>query len=265
MNSFNLSTVDVLLAASLLAINGGISIWFRLGLGRDLFVAAVRMVVQLSLVGLALKTLFISVSPWFTALAAIIMVCFGGYEAMARQRRRLAGMWGYGIGTGVMLTAAATVTIFALATQIQADPWYHPRFAIPLLGMILGNCMNGVALGLNELLGRLSRERAAIDAMLALGYDKREAMAPLTRDAIRTGLIPIINAMAATGLVALPGMMTGQILAGVDPTEAVKYQMLVMFLIGGGTALGVLLAVLIAARRVTDDRHRLRLDRLSPD
>jgi len=88
-------------------------------------------------------------------------------------------------------------------------------------------------------------------------------MRPFTRRALRTGFMPIINSMAATGIVSLPGMMTGQILSGVDPTEAVKYQLLVMFLIGGSTGLGVLMAVLGSVHRLMDDRHRLRLDRLT--
>ena len=100
---------------------------------------------------------------------------------------------------------------------------------------------------------------------MALGADARTALEEITRKAIRAGMIPTINAMSATGLVALPGMMTGQILAGVDPVEAVKYQLLVMFLIGGGTALGVFAAVNMGTRRLTDSRHRLRLDRLSAE
>ncbi|MGI9383497.1 MAG: ABC transporter permease [Methyloligellaceae bacterium] len=79
---------------------------------------------------------------------------------------------------------------------------------------------------------------------------------------MKTGIMPIINSMSATGIVALPGMMTGQILSGVDPLEATKYQLLIMFLICGATALGVLVAVLGGAWRLTDVRHRLRLDRL---
>jgi len=80
---------------------------------------------------------------------------------------------------------------------------------------------------------------------------------------MRAGLIPIINSMAATGLVAIPGMMTGQILAGAAPTDAIKYQLLVMFMIAGGTGIGVFVAVYWAAWRLTDSRHRLRLDRLT--
>ena len=92
----------------------------------------------------------------------------------------------------------------------------------------------------------------------------RPTVTPFTRRALRSGFMPIINAMAATGVVSLPGMMTGHILSGVDPAEAVKYQLLIMFLIGGATGLGVLGAVLGSVWRLTDQRHRLRLDRLRP-
>jgi putative ABC transport system permease protein len=123
--------------------------------------------------------------------------------------------------------------------------------------------MTGISLGLNSLLGNAIRERIAIEARLALGHDIRAALGGIVREAMRTGLIPIINAMAAAGVVSLPGMMTGQILAGVPPVEAVKYQILIMFLIAGGTALGLLCAVYGSAWRLTDSRQRLRLDRLS--
>ncbi len=254
---------DLALAATLLLVNAGLSIWLQLGLARDTLIAAARMVVQLTLVGLALKLLFGLVSPWLTALFALAMVLFAGREAMARQERRLAGWWGYGVGTTAMLAAAAIVTIFALTTQVGPDPWYNPRYAIPLLGMILGNTMTGVALGLHTLTATAAREKAAIEARLALGHPRNEALRHVVAAALRTALMPIVNSMAATGLVALPGMMTGQILSGVDPTEAVKYQILIMFLIAGGTGFGALTAVLAAAARITDGRHRLRLDRLA--
>ena len=254
---------DLAFAALLLLVNAGLSIWLHLGLARDMLVAAIRMAVQLGLMGLVLKVLFGLVSPWLTALFALAMVLFAGREAMARQERRLAGWWGYGVGTTAMLAAAAIVTVFALTAQVQPDPWYNPRYAIPLLGMILGNTMTGVALGLHTLTVTAVREKAAIEARLALGHPRAEALRHVVAGAMRTALMPIINAMAATGLVALPGMMTGQILSGVDPTEAVKYQILIMFLIAGGTGFGALVAVLAAAARITDARHRLRLDRLT--
>jgi putative ABC transport system permease protein len=129
--------------------------------------------------------------------------------------------------------------------------------------MILGNTMTGISLGLDVLTNGLVRERTAVEACLALGGTRYQALLPVVRDAMRSGLMPTINAMAAIGLVSLPGMMTGQILAGVEPIDAVKYQLLIMFLIAGGTGLGTLAAVLGGARLLTDHRHRLRLDRMS--
>lgn len=263
MSYLALDYTDLAVAALLVLINGGLSVLLQLGLERQLLIATLRMLVQLSLVGLVLKTLFALVSPLWTSVAALAMVLFAGREIMARQDRPLAGFWAYGLGTGCMLLAAGLVTVFALTTQVRPQPWYDPRYALPLLGMILGNTMTGISLGLHTLATGLSRDRAAVEAQLCLGAGRWQACLPVTRAALRTALMPIINAMAATGLVSLPGMMTGQILAGVEPVEAVKYQMLIMFLIAGGTGLGSVSAVLGGVWRLTDGRHRLRLDRLA--
>ena len=264
MSYIHLSNLDLLLAASLVLLNGALSLVLQLRLERQLAIAAARMVVQLLLVGMVLKTLFALVSPLWTGVAALAMLLFAGREIMARQERKLAGAWAYGLGTACMLVAAGLVTVFALTVQVAPEPWYHPRYALPLLGMILGNTMTGISLGLYTLTAGLLRERAAVEAQLALGATRREALLPVTRLALKTALMPIINSMAATGLVALPGMMTGQILAGAAPVEAVKYQILVMFLIAGGTALGATAAVVACGYRLSDRRHRLRLDRLAP-
>ncbi len=264
MNFVVLDYWDIALAALLLFINAGLSLAFRLGLGRRLLIAGTRMVVQLTMVGLVLKALFAMTSPLLTALAALVMVLFAGREATSRHDRRFKGFWSYGIGTGSMMAAGLIVTVFGLTTQIHADPWYDPRFALPILGMILGNTMNGVSLGLDRLMSGAVQQRAAIEARLMLGADIKQAMRGVVRDAIRAGMIPIINSMSAAGLVSLPGMMTGQILAGIAPVEAVKYQILIIFLIAGGTGLGTFVAVIAASRRLTDERQRLRLDRLMP-
>ena len=253
---------DVALAAVFLVLNGALSIWLDLRLERQLLIAAVRMIVQLVLIGFVLKALFAISSPWLTGLAALTMSAFAGREIWARQERVLAGVWGYGLGGTAMMFAGVLVTTIALTTQIQPDPWWTPRLALPLFGMILGNTMTGVSLGLDTLNTAVHRERTAIEAQLLLGATRWSATAPFVRQALRSGFMPIINAMAATGIVSLPGMMTGQILSGVDPAEAVKYQLLIMFLIGGATGFGVLVAVLGNIWRLTDERHRLRLDRL---
>lgn len=264
MNFIELSYWDIALAAVLLIFNAGLSMTYQLGLEKRLLIAGTRMIVQLTMVGLVLKALFAAASPVFTLLTAVIMILFAGREAMARQDRRFEGYWSYGIGTGAMMAAGLIVTVFGLTTQIHADPWYDPRYAIPILGMILGNTMNGVSLGLDRLVSGAYNQRAGIEAQLMLGADFKTALRGVMGDAMRAGLTPIVNSMAAAGLVSLPGMMTGQILSGVEPVEAVKYQILIIFLIAGGTGFGTFVAVIGASRRLTDPRQRLRLDRLAP-
>ncbi len=264
MTYIRLDYGDLALAGLLVVLNGGLSMALELGVERRLAIAAVRRVVQLTLVGLVLTTLFALVSPVWTGLAALVMILFAGHEILARQDRPLAGYWAYGLGTGAMLLASTLVTLFALTTQLSPTPWYDPRYAIPLLGMVLGNIMTGISLGLQTLTIAVVRDRAAVEARLALGATRRQALLQPVRLALRSAFLPIINTMAATGVVSLPGMMTGQILSGVEPVEAVKYQILILFLISGGTGLGSMAAVLGCAWRLTDHRHRLRLDRLAP-
>jgi putative ABC transport system permease protein len=191
-----------------------------------------------------------------------VMLLVAGYEVMARQKRRLRGGWGYGIGAFSMFITSFTVTLFALLVIIGNEPWYQPQYAIPLLGMMLGNTMNGIAISLDRLMSGAWQQRTMIEGRLMLGQSWQEAIGELRRDALRAGMIPTINSMAAVGIVSLPGMMTGQILSGTIPVEAVKYQILIMFMISAGAGFGAVIALHLGARRLFDERQRLRLERL---
>ena len=224
------------------------------------------MTIQLSLVGHVLRLLFDNVALYWVALTALVMLLVAGREALARQKRRLAGWTGFSIGTGSMFVTSFSVIILTLNVIIRQDPptpWYTPQYAIPLLGMLLGNTMTAVALAMDRLTGALWEGRAVVEQRLLLGQTRSEAVSDIRREAMRLGMIPMINSMAATGVVSLPGMMTGQILAGNSPLEAVMYQILVMFLISASTGFGVALALTLTSRRLFDERHRLRLDRLA--
>jgi putative ABC transport system permease protein len=159
-----------------------------------------------------------------------------------------------------MFVSSFAVTVLALVAIVGTEPWYAPQYAIPLLGMLLGNTMTGIALAMDRLTDSAWQQRTVIEQRLLLGEDAGSAFGEIRRESMRTGMVPIVNAMAAAGLVSLPGMMTGQILAGSPPLEAVKYQIMIMFLITAGTGFGVMIALWLTARRLFDDRHRLRLD-----
>ena len=262
MNVIPLDTFDLAMAAALVLALAGVSMAMGLGLGRSIVVAAARTAIQLTLIGLVLKVLFAHAHLGWVALMASVMLLMAGYEVMRRQKQRLAGVWGYGIGALTMFVSAFSVTVFALAVVIRPDPWYLPQYSIPLLGMMLGNTMTGVALSIDHLNTAVSRQRAAIEGRLALGQPWFDAVDEYRRDSVRVGMIPTINAMAAAGLVSLPGMMTGQILAGSLPVDAVKYQILIMFMVAGITGFGSIGSVWLSSRRLFDRRHRLRLDRL---
>lgn len=257
-----LGPIELALAALLVLGSAGLAYALGLGLGSKLLIAGTRMVVQLLLVGLILKIVFDRVELALVALIAFAMLLVAGYETAARQKRRLAGGWSIGIGVAAMFLSTFTVTVLTLVVILGPSPWYTPQYAIPLLGMLLGNTMTGVALGLDRLTQTLWAERGTVEARLMLGHPWHEAVAEIRRDCMRAGLIPTLNAMAAAGIVSLPGMMTGQILAGAPPVEAVKYQILIMCLIMGATTGGTALAVQVACRRLFDARERLRLDRL---
>lgn len=263
MTIIQLSAFDLGLAALLVIALAALSVRMQLGLATSLLVAALRTTVQLILIGLVLKALFANVHLGWISLIAVIMLVVAGREVMARQKRRFKGVWGFGLGSLSMFVSTFTVTILALLVVIDTQPWYTPQYAIPLLGMMLGNTMNGIALGLDRLTDTAWQQRRVIEAQLILGSDWMTASASMRRDSIRTGMIPIINAMAAAGVVSLPGMMTGQILAGAPPMEAVTYQILIMFMIAAGTGFGTIVAVSLGAKHLFDERERLRLDRLA--
>jgi putative ABC transport system permease protein len=257
-----LDTLDLAVAAVLVLLLALLSIRLRTGLGGQLLVAAGRTALQLTLIGLVLKALFASAHPGWVTLLSLCMLLIAGREVMMRQERRFRGWWGYAVGTVSMFLSSFAITVFALIVILGEDPWYAPQYAIPLLGMLLGNTMNGIAIAMDRLTQTAWDQRSVIEARLMLGERWDTAISEYRSQAIRGGMIPIINAMAAAGVVSLPGMMTGQILAGAPPVEAVKYQILIMFLIAAGTGLGTLAAVSIGARHLFDARQRLCLDRL---
>jgi putative ABC transport system permease protein len=262
----DLSFWQVAIAASLILIGGAISLCLQLGLERRLLWAAVRTVVQLLLVGLVLKWIFAPGQPWYVVVGmAMAMTLIAGGAAVRRSERRYRGVW---LDSVVSMWASswliAAVALFGvLQVQRQNHPWYQPQYAIPLLGMILGNTLNGIALGFDRLSEELAGKRDQVETLLALGATRWEAARSAIQTAVRTGMIPTINSMMVVGLVSLPGMMTGQLLGGVSAMQAVMYQIVIMFLIAAGTSLGTVCIVLLSYRRLFTARHQFLPARLA--
>jgi len=262
MNVVSLSIVDLSFAAALVILMAVLSYSMQLKMTQTILVAALRTVVQLLLVGFILKWLFAQQDFLWIGIMWTVMLLVAGYEIMARQTRRFKGLWGYGIGVVSVFISSFVVGIFVLTLVVDNTPWYTPQYAIPLMGMIIGNAMTAAALSQENLTKTAWQQRMTIETRLALGQTWREAIGDIARQSVRLGLLPIVNAMAAAGLVTLPGMMSGQILGGTPPAEAVKYQILIMFMITAASGFATLIAVWLGARHLFDERQRFSTQRL---
>jgi len=257
-----LSVLDLSIAAILVLAFAALSLYQGLGMSKQVLIAATRTVLQLMLVGFTLKIVFDQANFYWVLLLALIMLSLATWEVNARQKHRFTQGRNFSISALSMGVSAFSTVLVTLTVMINATPWYEPQYAIPLLGMVLGNTMSGVALSLDKLSQTAMRDKLVIEGKLLMGMTRVEAFCDIRRDAVRSGMIPIINGMVAAGIISLPGMMTGQILAGSPPMEAVKYQILIMFLLCSTTGFAVVFATALASNRLFDERQRLRLDRL---
>lgn len=236
-----ISNLQMAITLVLVLITGGISSFLKLGLLRPLIWGTVRTFVQLTLVGYALTYIFKINNLWLI-IAIITLMCYIAARAAAKRTPNAPG---YPTVLAFLSLLASTCLVGTIVTAliISPDPWYSARIAIPILGMILGNSMNGIAISLDRLYGEARSRSAEIEAMLTFGATPWEAIHFSVREAIRAGMTPTINSLLVVGLVSLPGMMTGQILGGADPREAVRYQIVVMLMIASAVAIGCLILV----------------------
>ena len=254
----HISVAQLFIASALLAVNLGTSALLKLGLGRRLVVAAARMVAQLLLVGFILEWLFSLRQPVPIVLVALLMATLASVAAVRRTKRRFPRIYLDSLLS--ILVGAALVSGFGVAGVLRIDPWFDPQYLIPLLGMILGNALTGISLALDRFLDTCVNRRDVIEMFLCHGATRWEAAHDAISEAVRTGTVPLLNSMAVMGIVSLPGMMTGQILAGAAPEDAVRYQIVIMFMIASCTAIATVGIVLLAYHRVFSNRAVLRTD-----
>ena len=235
--------------------SGLASIAFSLKLERDLFIGTIRTFVQLFIMGYVLRFVF-ALSNMFVVLGVFgFMIFFAAWTIYGRVKTKAVPFFMPVFFS--MIFSYFLVAYVVTGLVVQVKPWWEPRYFIPLGGMVIGNSMNAIAIALDRLLGDLKSRRAEIEMCLCLGADSREASKNILRNAMQAGMIPSINSMMAVGMVFIPGMMTGQILAGSDPLIAIKYQIVVMVMLSGSTALGTLLSVLLVRKRCFNKAEQL--------
>lgn len=238
---------QLLLATVFVLFVGAVSVRLALGLEKDLALGTLRTYVQLFAVGYLLSYLF-SADNWILVILMLLVMTFFATRIIGRRipdRSRRTQVSAF----LSMLLTTLVVTFTVTGVIVQVDPWYLPRYVIPLAGMVLGNSMNGIALALERTFSDLDAHVDEVRTLVALGATPWEASHRRIRDALRAGIMPTINSMSAVGIVSLPGMMSGQIIAGADPVVATGYQIVVMLMVSAAAAMGSVLAVLLTYKR----------------
>ena len=235
------------LAALFVLIAGIFSVVYHLRLEKDLAIGTVRAFAQLFAVGYILNIVFHIPSVWLVMGMYTATAWFATSIAQRRVTR-----------TGVsillpsflaMLSSCFLVTSLVSGAVIQAHPWWAPQYFIPVGGMVAGNAMNALSIALERFFSELRLRRGEVEALLCLGATPREASEDMFRTALRAGMLNPINAMMGVGLVTLPGMMTGQILAGVSPVQAIRYQLVIVLMMTAASALSSFAVLMLVRRR----------------
>ena len=248
---------QLVLAAGFILASAALSFALSLGYVKSLLIATVRTFLQLFALGFALRWILRADSAWIVLGLFGVMIALGAHTTLSRVRSAPSGLYPRVLNAVFLSGVAVTFAVTGLVVRV--DPWYEAQYVIPIGGMVIGNSMNGLSLSLERLFSDLTKRSGEIRTLLALGATPWEASLPSLRSALHAGLIPTINAMCAVGIVFIPGMMTGQVLAGVDPAVAARYQIVVMLMISAATAVGAAVAVLTAYRRAFDDEDRFVL------
>ena len=247
---------DIALASSLIIIVLLISWRLRLKLSKTLLIAAFRTIIQLSFIGLILAWIFAR-EQWYEVLLILtVMTLIAGSAAKNRVKRSYKGLTDTLLAVGI---SAILVTAIAIIAILNVEPWYTPQFIIPILGLILGNSLTAISLTSNQLIESFHEQSGRIEMMLSLSAKPFEAVHEQIKAAITNGMTPTLNSMLVVGIVSLPGMMTGQILAGADPTQAVRYQIVTMFLICVSSTLGCTISALLIYRRFFNKKDQFIL------
>ena len=247
--SVSLTINQMAMAASLVVVAMAISTWLRLGLTQSLFVGAIRACVQLTFMGYVLVFVFESTHIALIGVLLLFMIGLAAHTASGRQRsgpidRQRVALYAF---VSILLSTSITLT-FITQMVVRIEPWYSPQYWIPLGGMIIANSMNAAALGAERFFSEMASRRSEVETLLSMGANPRQACESLYRRAVGAAMMPTVSSMMVVGLVSIPGMMSGQILSGVSPLLAIRYQLVVQFMVAGAAAITAATIVMLYGR-----------------
>jgi UDP-glucose/iron transport system permease protein len=250
--SIHLSLGQMAASLALVALAAAISFWRKADLERDIAIATVRSFIQLTAIGFAIELIFEADSIWLVFALLAVMVVFGTFTARSRASKVPSAFWPLLIA---LSTAGATTLGLVVALGV-----FEPtaRNLVPVGGMVIGNAMTASAVALNRLGDELTDSRGRIEATLALGATAQEAAAPFVRRALRSGMITLVDSTKTTGLIFFPGTMVGMLLAGADPADAVRLQLILLYALLGSVAIAGLVATTLAQRNFFTAAQQLR-------
>jgi putative ABC transport system permease protein len=238
----------------------GLLAWQRLGQVRSIAIATARLVLQMMLLALVLRAIVAANNPWLVLAIAFVMLATAAHTVGARQKLH---RWEIRLEAfGAMAVGTVLVMAVSIRLSLKIEPWYDTLTVIPMLGMILGNSVSAVSLAAERFESDLRADRDLVELRLTLGATARQAATPALRASVSAGLSPIINNMMIAGIVAIPGMTSGQLLAGAEVGQAIRYQILLYLAIASTVTLSVLILLTIRLRRYFTPAHQLRREAL---
>lgn len=252
----NLSFIDLFIGACLIFISVGLSRWKQLNLERDLIIAGIRTFVQLIGVGFILKYVFESKQSSLILFFILIMLVVAVWTVVKGQKSKSGNL---SLIVTFSLLSSSGITVF-IVTQIiiNIEPWFSPQYLIPIAGMVIGNSINGASIAIDRLDSEIKDKKDKIEALLSLGATSLQAGSDIIKSSMKASLIPTINSMMVVGIVSFPGIMTGQILSGISPLTAVKYQIIIMYMIAFSVMLSSYIIINLRFKSYFTKYHQFR-------
>jgi putative ABC transport system permease protein len=248
----DVSLAEVAASLTLVALAIAVSRWQGAGLESEIAVAVARSMVQLIAIGYVIQAIFEEDSTVLALALISVMVVFGAFTA----RKRAEMVPNAFVPLLIALAAAGALTLGLVVALGIFEP--EPRYLVPVGGMVIGNAMTAAAVALNRLGDDMADFASRIEATLALGASSAEAAAPIVRRSLRSGMIALIDSTKTTGLIFFPGTMVGMLVAGADPIDAVRLQLILLYILLGSVAISSLVATSLAYREFFTVAHQLR-------